>query len=67
MKLVLEINREVKTRLETLQRRINADGLVVVVRKALAVYDACIQAIDAKKTIIFRTEDGTEQIFKVEE
>lgn len=60
-RLNLQIAETVRRRLEDLRGRSEADSLVEVIRRALVLYEALLDAKDEEASIILRTSDGRER------
>jgi hypothetical protein len=60
-RLNLEIAETVRQRLESLQARSEADSMVEVIRRALAVYEVLWEAKDEGASVIVRTKGGEEK------
>jgi hypothetical protein len=55
------LTERVRDRLERLRTETEADTLVEVVRRALAVYDVLITAREEEKEVIIRSKSGSEE------
>lgn len=61
VRLNLELTERVRDRLERLRSETEADTLVEVVRRALAVYDTLIASRENEEKLIIRSRDGAER------
>jgi hypothetical protein len=62
VRLNLELTDRVRARLEYLRAETQADTLVEVVRRALAIYDTLLSVTrDRGDAVILRSKDGTER------
>lgn len=61
VRLSLHISPEVKERLESLQKRSEAESLTEVIRRALMFYEGLLNLRDADGTIVFRDRKGREE------
>jgi hypothetical protein len=57
-RLNLEMSEDVRTRLENLRERTDADSLAEVVRRALAVYDLLWSEREGNGTFFIKRADG---------
>jgi hypothetical protein len=57
----LEVIEPVRQRLERLQKRSEADSMVEVIRRALAVYEVLWEAKDEGASVIVRSSEGEER------
>jgi hypothetical protein len=60
-RLSLEVAETVRKRLEQLQLRSEADSMVEVIRRALAVYEVLWEAKDDGASVVVRYDDGREK------
>lgn len=61
-RLTLDLSEEVRTNLEALRETTQADSLVEVIRRALAVYDFVAKAKATGGKLILKDEEGEHSI-----
>ena len=60
VRITLEVSVSVRARLESVQARMEAPSMTEVIRRAVAVYSAVLDAQDAGLPVVARDADGRE-------
>lgn len=65
VRLNLEVPKHVRTQLDDIVARSTCSNLTEVVRRALALYDLVLEHTGQGGDVVFRHEDGKEEILRI--
>jgi len=65
IRLSLDVNPEVKDRLEEVQRKSHASTLIEVFKKSMALYELVLDQQAAKGKVILENADGSREVLRL--